>query len=94
MDANRIMPLVSRLARARTTYLTAAGCALMIAGSVPALAQGQNYDSISTVEQRRACTPDVYRLCAGEIPSVAKITACLRRKKASLSDACRSAMGE
>lgn len=38
--------------------------------------------------QRRACTPDVYRLCAGEIPSVTKITACLRRKKASLSAGC------
>lgn len=43
-----------------------------------------------TPEQKRACTPDVYRLCAAEIPSVAAITACLRRKKASLSDACRA----
>jgi hypothetical protein len=43
-----------------------------------------------TPAQRRACTPDVYRLCAGEIPSVARITACLRRNKARLSDACRA----
>jgi hypothetical protein len=43
-----------------------------------------------TPEQRRACTPDVYRLCAGEIPNVRAITACLRRQKASLSDACRA----
>ena len=41
-----------------------------------------------TPEQRRACTPDVYRLCAGEIPNVRAITACLRRQKASLSPAC------
>ena len=41
-----------------------------------------------TPEQRRACTPDVYRLCAGEIPNVRAITACLRRRKASLSPAC------
>ena len=41
-----------------------------------------------TPEQRRACTPDVYRLCAGEIPNARAITACLRRKKASLSSAC------
>ena len=41
-----------------------------------------------TPEQRRACTPDVYRLCAGEIPKVRAITACLRRNKASLSPAC------
>ena len=69
-----------------------AGFVLMLSSAT--LAAAQNYDSISTPEQRRACTPDVYRLCAGEIPSVAKITACLRRKKASLSDACRAAMGE
>jgi hypothetical protein len=41
-----------------------------------------------TPEQRKACTPDVYRLCAGEIPNVRAITACLRRQKASLSAAC------
>jgi hypothetical protein len=70
----------------------AAAFALTMLGALPASAQ--NYDSISSPAQRRACTPDVYRLCAGEIPSVPKITACLRRKKASLSEACRSAMGE
>ena len=43
-----------------------------------------------TPEQRRACSPDVYRLCAGEIPNVRAITACLRRNRASLSDACRT----
>ena len=43
-----------------------------------------------TTDQRRACTPDVYRLCAGEIPNVRAITACLRRNKASLSEACRA----
>ena len=44
----------------------------------------------ATPEQRKACTPDVYRLCAGEIPNVRAITACLRRQKASLSEACRA----
>ena len=43
-----------------------------------------------TPEQRRACTPDVYRLCAGEIPNVRAITACLRRNRSSLSEACRT----
>ena len=70
----------------------AAGFALIMIGAMPASAQ--NYDSISTAAQRRACTPDVYRLCAGEIPSVPKIAACLRRNKGRLSEACRSAMGE
>ena len=47
-------------------------------------------DAQGTPEQRRACTPDVYRLCAGEIPNVRAITACLRRNRASLSESCRS----
>lgn len=68
----------------------AAGALLSLLGTIPALAQDQKYDSISTAEQRRACRPDVYRLCAGEIPNVAKITACMRRNKANLSEACKA----
>jgi hypothetical protein len=45
---------------------------------------------LATPEQRKACTPDVYRLCAGEIPNVRAITNCLRRQKSNLSDACRA----
>ena len=45
-----------------------------------------------TPEQRKACTPDVYRLCAGEIPNVRAITACLQRQKGNLSAGCRAAM--
>jgi hypothetical protein len=48
--------------------------------------------AIGTPEQRRACTPDVYRFCAGEIPNVRAITACLQRQKGNLSEACRAAM--
>lgn len=48
--------------------------------------------ALGTPEQRKACTPDVYRLCAGEIPNVRAITVCLQRHKASLSEACRTAM--
>jgi len=47
-----------------------------------------------TPDQRRACTPDVYRLCAGEIPNVRAITACLRRQRTNLSDACRAAFDQ
>ncbi|MBP0109809.1 hypothetical protein [Bradyrhizobium vignae] len=43
-----------------------------------------------TAEQRRGCTPDVYRLCAGDIPNVCAITACLRPNRSSLSEARRS----
>ena len=52
------------------------------------LATGSAAAQQGTPEQRRVCTPDVYRLCAGEIPNARAITACLRRQKASLSPAC------
>lgn len=54
------------------------------------LAAGSASADLATPEQKRACTPDVYRLCAGEIPNVRAITACLRRQKSNLSDACRA----
>ena len=47
-----------------------------------------------TPEQRRACTHDVYRLCAGELPNVGAITACLRRSRISLSEGCRAVFDE
>jgi len=52
------------------------------------LASGSVSAQQGTPEQRKARTPDVYRLCAGEIPNARAITACLRRQKASLSPAC------
>lgn len=69
----------SRLDRALTFGLLLALLAIGSASAEP-----------GTPEQKRACTPDVYRLCAGEIPNVRAITACLRRQRASLSDACRA----
>ncbi len=59
---------------------------LLLALSAAGAAQAEP----GTPEQKRACTPDVYRLCAGEIPNVRAITACLRRQKANLSEACRA----
>ena len=54
---------------------------LMATGSASAL---------GSPEQRKACTPDVYRLCGGEIPNARAITACLRRQKASLIETCKA----
>ena len=50
-------------------------------------AQAQQPGSLA---QKRACTPDVYRLCAGEIPNVRKITSCLRANMGRLSADCRA----
>jgi hypothetical protein len=47
--------------------------------------------SQGTLEQRIACTPDVFRLCSAFIPNADEITTCLKEKNAELSDACRTA---
>jgi hypothetical protein len=43
-----------------------------------------------TPEQRAACAPDAFRLCAVYIPNPARVEQCLRQSKSDLSDACRS----
>jgi hypothetical protein len=73
-----------RFAGVKSRAHRASAVALFLALFAPAA------HSQGTAEQRRACTPDVYRLCAGEIPNVRAITACLRRNRASLSEACRT----
>lgn len=86
------MPSKPFQVRSRPTSRHAAGYAiaftLMFGALVSGAAAADN--SNASPAQRKACTPDVYRLCAGEIPSVPGITACLRRKKANLSEACRA----
>ena len=62
----------------------------VIAALLLASVSAESAFALGSPEQRRACTPDVYRLCAGEIPNVRAITACLRRQKANLSEACRA----
>ena len=39
-------------------------------------------------KERRACRPDVERLCNEYVPDVQQIIACMLRNKASLSPAC------
>jgi hypothetical protein len=41
-------------------------------------------------EQQQLCTGDAMRLCGSEIPDVERVTACMIRQKAQLSDGCRS----
>lgn len=81
----RSAALRSRARRASTLGLL---LALFAVGSAHAQGTAQG-TAQGSQEQRRACTPDVYRLCPGEIPNARAITACLRRQKASLSEACR-----
>lgn len=43
-----------------------------------------------TSEQRAACAPDAFRLCASDIPDATNVEACLRQRKSDLSGACRA----
>jgi hypothetical protein len=43
-----------------------------------------------TLAQRRACEPDVFRLCKEFIPDHTAITSCLERNKARLNPDCRA----
>jgi hypothetical protein len=67
-----------------TGKLTAAVASLVLAvcaGAVPGMAQPD-------IEQRRACAPDVVRLCREFVPNAELINKCLAEKKAELSPAC------
>jgi hypothetical protein len=67
---------------------TVSGLAFCLA-MLPAMSHAFTQD-----DQRRLCTGDVLRLCASEIPSVQRITACMRKQRASLSEGCRSVFGK
>lgn len=65
------------------------GCKLLIAS---ALAFGllTTASLAHTPEQEQMCAGDAMRLCSSEIPDVDRITACMVRQRASLSDGCKA----
>jgi hypothetical protein len=56
------------------------------------LLYGLHGAAAQVVDVRQACTPDAMRLCSEFIPDEAKITVCMRVKRAQLSAECRTAM--
>jgi hypothetical protein len=50
--------------------------------------------AFTRADQQRLCMGDAMRLCSSEIPDVERITACMRRQRANLSDGCRSVFGK
>jgi hypothetical protein len=73
----------------RSAALTSRAHRASTVGLFLSLFTASSAHALGTPEQRKACTPDIYRLCPGEIPNVRAITACLRQK-ASLSEACKT----
>lgn len=43
-----------------------------------------------TPEQRAACAPDAFRLCASYILDATSVGACLRQRQSELGNACRA----
>ena len=43
-----------------------------------------------TPEQQQLCTGDAMRLCGQDIPDVDRVTACMIRNQAQLSDGCKA----
>jgi len=74
------------------TERIALGLALAVSGIVAqGAASAQEYREYrGTMEQQMACTPDVWRLCSGEIPDVNRIVACLQQNTPQLSSGCRA----
>jgi hypothetical protein len=61
--------------------------ALGVTLAVPGAALAQHS---GTLEQKMACTPDVFRLCGAQIPDENRIVACLRQNTLLLSGPCRA----
>ncbi len=71
------------MTKLRTALAGTAVLATLLASSSAGFAQG-------TPEQRAACMGDVFKFCSSEIPSVAKVTACMKANGPKLSPACRA----
>ena len=67
----------------RYGLIGAALATALLAHATPGFAQG-------TPEQRSACMGDAFRFCSAQIPSVPKITACMKANFSKLSQTCRS----
>jgi hypothetical protein len=72
-------------ANGHTAIVVAMLLVSLMAGATSATEQG-------TEDQRRACTPDVFRHCSEFIPDPDRITVCLRAKVRNLSPDCRVVM--
>jgi hypothetical protein len=79
----RGLPIGTRRRRKCGAKLLLAALFLGGGAKLPAIAEQ------GTVDDRRACTPDVFRLCGAFIPNADRITACLQEKVRDLSPACR-----
>jgi hypothetical protein len=62
----------------------------LLAATVFALGLPTSASHAYTQEQQQMCTGDAMRLCSAEIPDVDRITACMARQHALLSEGCKA----
>lgn len=68
---------------------TIRNCQLLIAATL-AFGMLTTVSQAHTPEQEQMCAGDAMRLCGAEIPDVDRVTACMIRQRASLSDGCKA----
>ncbi|ABE40013.1 conserved hypothetical protein [Rhodopseudomonas palustris BisB5] len=73
----------------RTSMIRRIALSLIVVAMLPATSTASfAYSS----EAAQMCTDDAFKLCASEIPSIPKITACMRSNRTKLSTGCRAVM--
>ena len=77
--------LATSLLAASVSVTSVSLASVSVASAQAAATTGQG-----TPAQRRACTPDVYRLCRVYIPNADAITQCLKRNLRALNPQCRA----
>jgi hypothetical protein len=78
------------MSKVRITTIRNVGLALAVLLTVSAGATSSGF--AFSPEAQSACSSDAFRLCAAEIPSIPRITSCIRRNKSSLSPGCRTVL--
>ena len=73
-----------------TRTIRQAGIVLAFAVSFAAVSATPSF--AFSAEAQQMCTGDAFKLCSDEIPNIPKITACMMKKRASLSTGCRAVM--
>jgi hypothetical protein len=70
--------------------VTSALIAGLLAGATLVAAGPTSAQQPGSPAQKKACRPDVFRLCASDIPNVQAIVRCLRANESRLSPDCRA----
>ena len=78
------------MSRNRINTVRQIGLTLTLALAVSTAATSSSF--AFSPEAQQMCTGDAFRLCAAEMPSIPRITACIRKNKSSLSAGCRAVL--